>query len=419
MLGIIVCGTLLSGCSKKEVKTADGKDIVRFVVGGSAEELGQYQKAVDAFNEQSQTTHVDFVGLPADNFGEKLITQLKSKTPPDCFYAEERTFGQLNQSNVLLNLNDYLEKEDSALKRSDISENILAGYTFDDEVRGVPVDCNPMVVYYNADLFNSLGIKTPQAYYDEGKWSFEAMQTISEQLRDHEKIGFVYENWWGPLYSMLFDKGDPLYNDEMTKGNFDTDRVRAGMEYLNNNIESKAFTFAGKLASGESPDTLFVSGQAGMLYAGRWYVPDFKTLKFKYDIIPFPYYKTPDQQHSSMPATPMVINKNAANPDAVWEFISFYCNGSGQRLRMEGAGNAVPTIKGLDDIVLSGTPKHAQYFLDAVPNAFLYPKIETLKPGLSDAITDEVEKMLSNEQDVNVTLENINKIVKDNLETGN
>lgn len=419
VLGFTIFTIMLAGCGNKDVKTADGKDIVRFVVGGSAEELGQYQKAVDAFNEQSEKTHVNFVGLPADNFGEKLITQLKSKNPPDCFYAEEHTFGQLNQSEVLLNLNDYLDQADSPLKRSDIPKNILAGYTFGDEVRGVPVDCNPMVIYYNADLIKELGIKSPQEYFDEGIWNFEALQTISEQLRDKEKIGFVYENWWGPLYTLLFDKDDPIYNEEMTKANFDTDRVKAGLEYLSKNIDSKAFTFAGKLTSGESPDTLFVSGQAGLLYAGRWYVPDFKELKFTYDVIPFPYYETASQQHSSMPATPLVINKKAANPDAVWEFVSFYCNGSGQRLRMEGAGNAVPTIAGLDDIVLSGKPEHAQYFLDAVPNAFLYPKIETLKPGLTEAVTDEVEKMLGKEQDVETTLANINKVVKEKLEADN
>ena len=70
-------GTLvLGGCQSggDEGKTADGKDNVRFMVGGSAAELEQYKKAVDAFNEQSEDVEVTFVGVPGDNYNEKIMT---------------------------------------------------------------------------------------------------------------------------------------------------------------------------------------------------------------------------------------------------------------------------------------------------------------------------------------------------------
>lgn len=181
---------------------------------------------------------------------------------------------------------------------------------------------------------------------------------------------------------------------------------------MDKNIKSKAFTFAGSLTSGESPDTLFVSGQAGLLYAGRWYVADFTELNFEYDVVPFPYYENPEQQMCAMPATPMVINKNTKNADAVWEFVSFYCGEKGQKVRMEGQGNAVPTVQGLSDIVLTGTPKHAQYFLDAIDQALVYPKAEAIHPGLTDEITAEAEKMLVGEQDVDQAIEKMNEAIE-------
>lgn len=411
----VLCGTLLMGCGKKEEKTEDGKTRVRFVVGGSAAELEQYQKAVDAFNGQSEKTSVDLIGVPGDNYNEKIMTQLASKTPPDCFYAEEGSFGELNKSGVLLDVSDYLDKEGSALTKTDIPENILKNYTYEGEVHGVPVDSNPMVIYYNVDLFRELGIRTPQEYFESGEWNFAKMQEVSEQLRDAGKIGFVYENWWGPLYSMLLSSGDQLYSEDMKESTFDSERVRKGLTYLDQNIKSKAFTYAGKLESGESPDTLFMSGQAGLLYAGRWFVSDFQDLTFQYDVVPFPYYEKPEEAISAMPATPLVINKKTASPDAVWEFVSYYCGQTGQRIRMEGMGNAVPTVDGLDDIVLTGEPEHAQYFLDAVDISFLYPIAETLNPGLTDSVTDEVEKLLVGEQDVDEAIKNINEVVNEKL----
>lgn len=409
----------LSGCGgsggSESSETKDGKTLVRFMVGGSAAELEQYQKAVDAFNGQSDNTQVKLIGVPGDNYNEKVLTQLKSKEAPDCFYSEEASYGELNNSDVLLDLTEYLDDSNSLLKRSDVPENLLESYTFNDKITGVPVDCNPMVIYYNADLFKELNLKTPQEYYDEGKWNFEALQESAEKLRDAKKVGFVYENYWCPLYSMMFSSDEDIYSDDMKTSGFNSDRAKKGLEYLDNNIKSKAFTFAGSLTSGESADTLFVSGQAGMLYAGRWFVADFTDLSFTYDVAPFPYYDDPSQQMAAMPATPMVINKDTKNPDAVWEFVSYYCGKDGQQIRMEGQGNAVPTVDGLSDIVLTGMPEHAQYFLDAVDTALVYPKAEATHPGLTDSITEEAEKMLVGEQDAQKALENINAAVDEAL----
>ena len=74
---------------------------------------------------------------------------------------------------------------------------------------------------------------------------------------------------------------------------------------------------------------------------------------------------------------------------------------------MEGQGNAVPTIKGLEDIVLTGEPEHAQVFLDAVDTAFLYPQMENTHPGLTDALTAEIDAMLAGDQDAATTVSNM------------
>lgn len=397
-LALLLTLCLFAGCGNNNGMTKDGKFLVRFMVGGSEGELAGYRAAVDAFNGQSPDTFVELVGLPNDGFNEKLMTQLSSKTAPDCFYSQEITFGELNNSGKLLDLGPYLDEGKYGLSRADIPQSLQEFATHNGMITGVPVDCNPMVVYYNVDMFSELGLKSPQAYVDEGNWNFAAMQEVSEQLRDAGKHGFIFERWWGPLYSFLLSSGDSVYNAEGTASNFDSPRMLEGLTYLDNNIKSGAFTYAGRLQGEESPDKMFMSSQAGLIYAGRWFVPTFKDIDINWDVVPFPGIEKSSDAISPMPSTPLVINKDAKHPDAVWQFMSFYCGKPGQEIRVKDGGNAVPTVPGLDSLVLSGVPEHGQYFLDAVQLSFAYPDVEAVHPRLTDAIMDEAEKMMVGEQ---------------------
>lgn len=418
VLALILLVALVGcGAQSEPAATPDGKVLVRFMVNGAAEELALYQKAIDAFNAQSTTTVVEMIGVTGDDYSAQVMTQLSTAEAPDCFYSEEGTYGELNKSGVVADLTKYLEDANSNLKKSDIPATILSAYTFGDAITGVPVDCNPMVIYYNADLFASLGIKSPKEYMAEGTWNFENFQIVCEQLKAAGKLPFVWENWWGPIYSFLLNAGDSLYTAD-GKANINNDRVLAGMTYLETNVKNGNIIHAGTLASGESADTLFMAGDAGMVYGGRWSVAGYAEVDFTYNIALFPYYETADNAVSAMPATPMVMNAGTKNPDNVWEFISFYCGAEGQRVRMEGQGNAVPTVPGLEDIVLTGTPEDAQVFLDAVEIAFLYPQTETLHPGLTDILGGEVEKMLVGDQDAATAVANMQDLAQARLDEG-
>lgn len=412
--GLAACGNESASAADE---AAEGKVSIRFMVNGSAEELAIYQKAIDAFNAQSEKTVVELVGVTGDDYTAQVMTQLSTDKAPDVFYAEEGSYGELNKSGIVTDLTPYLNAEGSALKVSDIPENILACYTFDDAITGVPVDSNPEVIYYNADLFESLGIKSPKDYVAEGTWNFDNFQKVCEELVAAGKIGFVWENWWGPAYSFLLNQGDSLYDAE-GNANINTERVLAGMTYLETNVKNGNIIYAGSLTSGESADTLFMAGDTGMVYNGRWSVPTYNEVPFTYDVVGFPYYEEPSQAVAAMPATPMVMNSGTKHPDNAWEFISFYCGAEGQRLRMEGQGNAVPTIAGLEDIVLTGTPANSQAFLDAQAVAFLYPQVETLHPGLTDILIGEIDKMLAGDQDAAATVANMQTLAQARIDEG-
>ena len=89
---VLVLGGLVACSNETEPaagEAAEGKVSIRFMVNGSAEELAIYQKAIDAFNAQSEKTVVELVGVTGDDYTAQVMTQLSTDKAPDVFYAEE------------------------------------------------------------------------------------------------------------------------------------------------------------------------------------------------------------------------------------------------------------------------------------------------------------------------------------------
>ena len=406
----------LVGCSEKPADTASdasGKVHIRFMVNGSAAELALYQKAVDAFNAQSETTEVEMIGDSGDDFAAVLITQLSTNEAPDVFYSDDSSFGEMNKSGVLLDITNYLNDSSSRLTADQVPDSAKYAFEYDGGIRGVPVDANPEVIYFNRGLFEELGIKTPTEYDAEGQWTLENFEKVMTELNKAGKYPFVWENWWGPIYSFLINKGDKLFDG--TKANFDNDRVNYGMNFIEKNFKSGNIIWAGTLESGESADSLFMAGDTGMVYSGRWSLPDYSETSINFDTVIFPYYEKRENATNTICSTAMVINKACANPDNAWEFVSFYCGAEGQRVRMEGQGNAVPTVPGLEDIYVTGVPANSTAYKDAMANGFYYSREEFLHPGLSDAINGEIEKLLVGDQDAAATVTAMQSVAEELL----
>lgn len=74
--GMAVGLVALAGCSSSG-SSVDGKVELTFSAWGNPAELKVYQRAVDAFNEQSDSVEVELTGIPNDNYFQTLTTRLQ------------------------------------------------------------------------------------------------------------------------------------------------------------------------------------------------------------------------------------------------------------------------------------------------------------------------------------------------------
>ena len=107
---------------------------------------------------------VDYEEIPADRFHGRLVEALANGTGPDLFI--------LDQANLLRHWDKVLPFDETTiterqLKDTYIDEAELFISATTPEVRGIPWSVDPLVLYWNRDMFAESGFAQPPVYWDE------------------------------------------------------------------------------------------------------------------------------------------------------------------------------------------------------------------------------------------------------------
>lgn len=100
--------------------------------------------------------------------------------------------------------------------------------------------CTGSMVFYNKKLFNSAGIKTPQEYVDEGKWSWENLRQAAKDCVTAGYKGAIVE----PM-ALAGQLGTTLVKYDPKKGTFTGNTTDSGflsaLQYYSKGIEEGMF----------------------------------------------------------------------------------------------------------------------------------------------------------------------------------
>jgi multiple sugar transport system substrate-binding protein len=388
-------GSGSDGNSSGDSKSSGEKVKIKWATWGNPGELTRFEEFTKDYNEKNPNVEVELIPIPGE-YEQKIITQLTGGTAPDAFYAGDGTIVKLIENESITELTPLLESPDSAVKPDDFFEGLWGAAKKDGKIYGVTVDDNPMVLWYNKKVLEEAGVtEMPADLYEKGEWNWDTYQGLLDKIRSTGKYGYVLDNWWGHYYSWITSNGGQVYDESGKFVAHENPQAVEALTYLYDNVKNENMTFAGTLPKGQGADAMFMSNQVGFVGAGRWYLPIFKQNKgLEFDIVPWPTNTGSKIEPAGIPTAYMVMNKGTKHPEETFKFISEFVSKDGQIYRLQGGGNAVPSVAGADEVVLEGDlPEHAQFFLDAREVGYaLWPE-EAGIPGLSADITSEFEAL--------------------------
>ena len=330
--------------------TVTGKTVWR--VWGTEAEFERFKMLGDEFKKQFPDIEIDLAQIPTAQYDEKILSEFAGGSPPNSMHTGNALMYQLALRGQLRPMDDLLAS-DSAIKLDDFYPALNAPASIKGQVYGLPVDCNPMVCYYNADMFTSRGMKTPMEEYEAGTWTWERFQAVAADLSSDDVKGFQIDTWWGPTFSWIWQNAGEPFDDTNQACTLDSAACKEAIAFMRTLVlDDKSVIYNPSGTTGAlGSDALFQSGKLAMASFGRWMVPSFKTITdFKWDIAPLPKGK---QMAAAVPAAWQTMASATApeNIAATWEWVKFFCGKEGQTFRLSGDGNAVPSFKGLEDII--------------------------------------------------------------------
>lgn len=368
-----------------------GTASIRWSTWGNPEELKRVEQFTADFNRRHPDITVRLEAVPSySDYHAKLLTQLTSNTAPDVFYVGDDNIGKFVGSGRLLALDDSLAGPDSKSPLSDFNGKMLAAAQSSGKTFALPVDCNPEVLWYDKQALKDAGITEDPAQLErEGRWTVDTFLAMVDKLKAAKKKGAVFFNWWGDTYSWVSAYGGKVYDGGKLVLGTDPGAVLA-MTMQAQRYGDGSFVVADNLPESAGADAAFIKHEVGFYGEGRYTIGTVKEggQPEAYDIVGFPTTSGKPAPTAIAQAF-MAVNKDSANAKAAFTFLSEYVSTAGQKFRLAKSGNAVPAVKGADDVVLEeGYPPNAKLFLSIRDTGFGVLPEEAAKSGLTTQIQD-------------------------------
>lgn len=227
VVAVAACATppgLSPGAQEGAVPPSAETITVSFMGWGGIEEDEGIRAAIEQFQQENPGIQVTWLHTP-ENYVEKLLASIAAGTPPDSGFINDYIFQAFARDGVLLDITDLLET-DPALGADDyfVQPQERERSTRDGRWYGIGSCWVAPHMFYNADLFEEVGIEPPSNDPDLA-WDWAQFLEVARVLtldangRHPGESGFDVENvvqwgvhwptwWWLPLPAVYANGGE-------------------------------------------------------------------------------------------------------------------------------------------------------------------------------------------------------------------
>lgn len=276
-----------------------------------------------------------------DSYWTLLEAGVSGGEMPDVFWSHSNYIQKYMDAEVLLPLNDYIEK-DETMDLNNFFPDIVELYTNDDGTHyAIPKDYDTIALFYNKKMFDDAGLS-----YPDDTWTWEDLYENAKQLTKEDGsqygIGINTDLNQESYYNIIYSYGGYVISDDHKKSGMDDPKTIEAMEMWGKVIKD-CMPPQTTLAEADATD-LFTSGVTAMQLAGSWRIASLKSFDEASDwaVAQIPYCDQNGNGQCDEGERVSIYNglgwaapADCADPDAAYSLISYLCSKEGQTRQAE------------------------------------------------------------------------------------
>jgi multiple sugar transport system substrate-binding protein len=362
------------GCASGEGEAA----AIQLMLFGDPVETEGYKELIAAFEDTDPGVTVNLTPVAdQDELLAKLSTAFAGGTPPDTFLINYRRYGVFAGEDALEPVQSYLD-DSEAISEDEYAPAALDAFRFDGEtLTCMPQNVSSLVVYYNADLFEEVGLERPAA-----GWTWDDFLAAAKALTTGDNYGVGVEPSVIRVAPFAWSNGGEIVDDPVTPTTltFDDPETEEALNFFLDLQTEHGVVPPQREELSLDAESRFLGGGLGMFMDSRKAVPTLRTIEdFEWDVAPLPV--APGGEPASiLHGDAYCMSADSPNKEATWKFIEFAMGVEGQTILAE-SGRTVPSRLDVAEspafLDSDEGPASSQVFVDAVPHIRAVPHTAT------------------------------------------
>ncbi len=261
MLRFVLVAAFAIGLLPLAAVSAQNPVMIRVTNWAGVDEAAEFQQIVDEVNANNTEFQVVYEPKP-DDYYTQLQTQIAGGTAPDLFWLDQNHM-EWAYDGVLLDISEYLANDErDVASPEDYFPGVWQTVAINDGIYGLPWIAQPVVLYYNKDIFDEMSME-----YQTAGWTWDDFKAAAEALTNEEHYGFVL-NGWPPIHMFIWSFGGEVISEDLQTSPIDSPEAIAGAQFYADMIFNPACCPSEETIAEEGFGEMFKAGRVAMFMGG-------------------------------------------------------------------------------------------------------------------------------------------------------
>ena len=318
LLAMLVLAASCAPSAAQNPAAGAAKVTIRLATWVGVDEAKELQTVIDKVNKAATTFEIISEPTPADYY-TKLQTTLAGGTAADLFWLSQEYIAGYADKGALLDITDRLKADTAspAAKLDDYFPSILSTAQYQGKTFGLPWVAQPVVLYYNPELFKAAGIAEPDETWDWAKFLDAAARLTN---KDKGIYGTAF-NGWPPIHMFIWQAGGEVISPDLKTSPIDSPEAIQGAKFYADIVYNEKYAPSEATMKEQGFGEMAKAGKIAMFFGGAAddldyaHAKDPKNALLKVALVP----KGPKGRATFAWTASMVINSKTKYPDQAYQ----------------------------------------------------------------------------------------------------